>query len=124
MAYFLGKDASANLDDLLLGAGENKAQCLERCKEQLALDPGFDYNGCVDGCGSMAIRPGETQGKILEEPIVGTSDIPALPPFSPEIGPGPGEVAPEVPPEVAPGVPTPPPETNWLDDLIAGRFCR
>ena len=58
MAYFLGKGIDANLDDLFPRGG-NKAECLQRCREQLSLDPGFDYQGCIDGCGGMRIQSAE-----------------------------------------------------------------
>lgn len=86
MAYFLGKGIDANLDDLFPRAG-SKAQCLERCKEQLALNPAFDYAGCLEGCGGMRVQPGETTtlggtttaGAITEpvvtEPTAGTDWI-------------------------------------------------
>jgi len=88
------------MDDLFPREG-NKAACLQRCKEQLALDPGFDYQGCIDGCGGMRVRPGET----FTTPEV---TIPTTP-FEP--------IETEVPAEPVTGA-----GTDWLDDLIAGMF--
>ena len=105
MAYFLGKGIGANMDDLFPDIGQNKAGCLQRCKEQLALDPGFDYQGCVDGCGGMRIQPGDAtsvDGGITippgEPPFEPVEDPNAVTPAEPEVG------------------------TNFLDDLIAGMF--
>jgi len=99
-AYFLGKGIDANLDDLFpRGKEGGKARCLERCKEQLALNPAFDYAGCIEGCGGMRVRPGETitpdetEVTLLEEEPVVTE-----PTVEPEAG------------------------TDWLDNLIAGIF--
>lgn len=102
MAYFLGKGIDANLDDLFPREGEGgKARCLERCKEQLALNPAFDYAGCLEGCGGMRVRPGEvtTQGEVI---IPGEIGGPV-----PDPGAEPAEVA---------------AETNWVDDLMATMF--
>jgi hypothetical protein len=99
MAYFLGKGIDANLDDLF-PMGESKADCLRNCREQMALDPGFDYNACIEGCGGMRVTPGEVT-------------IPETEPFEP-IKP-PGGSAGETP--TTPGT-----DTNFLDDLIAGMF--
>lgn len=108
MAYFLGKGMDANMDDLFpRGEGRGKARCLERCKEQLALNPAFDYAGCLEGCGGMRIQPGETvtpgevtiPGQISEEPVI-----------------LPGEetlIEPTVEPKA---------ETDWVDELMAGLF--
>jgi hypothetical protein len=100
---------TGNMDDLFPDIGGNKAGCLQRCKEQLALDPGFDYQGCVDGCGGMRVQPGETQdggeGKV---------GFPGEPPLEPVIEPG-----------IEPGIETPteePTSTDWIDNLIAGMF--
>ena len=103
-AYFLGKGIDSNMDDLFPREG-NKAQCLQRCKEQLALDPGFDYQGCIGRCGGMRVTPGQTTmggevttpgkitGPVIEpgiEPIVTETEIGA--------------------------------DTDWIDKLIAGMF--
>lgn len=103
-AYFLGKGMDANMDDLFPREG-NKAACLESCKEQLALDPGFDYQGCINRCGGMRVRPGETTT------TPGEVTIPAEP-FEPVAEPGI-----ETPAEEGTGV-----GTDWLDNLIAGMF--
>jgi len=102
-AYFLGKGMDGNMDDLFTGLGRNKRDCLQRCKEQLALDPGFDYQGCVDGCGGMRVQPGATT-------------------TSPEVGIGP---EPPFEPVTEPGIETPVEEgvsTDWIDNLVAGMF--
>ena len=104
MAYFLGKGMDANMDDLFPDLGRNKADCLQRCKEQLALDPGFDYQGCINGCGGMRITPGEPGG--LGE----VSIPPGEPPFEPV---------------TEPGIETPVGEeagTDWLENLMSGLF--
>jgi len=107
MAYFLGKGIEGNMDDLFPDIGGNKPDCLRRCREQLALDPGFDYQGCIDGCGGMRVTPGQ-------------------------VSPGaevtiPGEITgPVTPPGTEPGIETPaaeePTSTDWIDNLIAGMF--
>jgi len=102
MAYFLGKGIEGNMDDLFPDIGGNKPDCLRRCREQLALDPGFDYQGCIDGCGGMRVTPGQ-------------------------VSPGaevtiPGEIT---GPVVEPGIEPPteePTSTDWIDNLIAGMF--
>ena len=104
MAYFLGKEMTGNMDDLFPDIGGNKAGCLQRCKEQLALDPGFDYQGCIDGCGGMRVQPGE----ITPSPEV--SIPPGEPPFEPV--PDPGAVTPTAP-EAG---------TDWLENLMSGLF--
>ncbi|GAH85564.1 unnamed protein product [marine sediment metagenome] len=104
MAYFLGKEMTGNMDDLFPDIGENKGGCLQKCKEQLALDPGFDYQGCVDGCAGMRVQPGETsidRGIGIPEPPI---------PFKPIVDPD---------------VVTPteePTSSDWIDNLIAGMF--
>lgn len=106
MAYFLGKGMDGNMDDLFPGLGANKPDCLRRCKEQLALDPGFDYQGCIDGCGGMRVTPGQTTitpGVTIDEP-----------PFEPVTKP-----------VTEPGIETPvteEPTSDWIDQLIAGMF--
>ena len=103
MAYFLGKGMDANMDDLFPDIGQNKAGCLQRCKEQLALDPGFDYQGCVDGCGGMRVQPGEMQSS-------GDVGFPGEPPFEPV---------------TEPGIETPTteePSSDWIDNLMSGLF--
>lgn len=99
MAYFLGKEIAGNMDDLLPDIGQNKGDCLQKCKEQMALDPGFDYNGCVEGCGGMRIQPGQPAPQITTP---GTITAPAVT---------------ETPIE-----PVAQTDTNFLDDLIAGMF--
>lgn len=103
MAYFLGKGMDANMDDLFPREG-NKAQCLQRCKEQLALDPGFDYQGCIDGCGGMRAQPGETT-------VPGGVTIPGII-TEPVIEPGI-----ETPTEPVAGA-----DTDWIDNLMTGIF--
>jgi len=95
MAYFLGKGMSANLDDLFPDTGGSKAECLQKCKEQLALDPGFDYQGCINGCGGMRVTPGEMP--LITETPAGTEE--QLLPFAPVTE-----------------------EPDYLDNLIAGMF--
>lgn len=108
MAYFLGKGMGSDMDDLFSDIGANKGGCLERCREQLALDPGFDYQGCVDGCGGMRVQPGQTQGDVttpgtITGPVT-DPDATVEPPFDPY------------------GTAETQPATNFLDDLIAGMF--
>jgi len=108
MAYFLGKGIDANMDDLFPRGG-NKAECLQRCREQLALDPGFDYQGCVDGCGGMRAQPA---GGITRDQLT-----------APEVSIPPGE--PPLEPVTEPGIETPAeaePTSDWIDKLIAGMF--
>ena len=109
MAYFLGKGMGSNMDDLFPDIGANKGGCLERCREQLSLDPGFDYQGCVDGCGGMRVQPGEVGagGEVT----------------------GPGTITgPVTDPNAVTETPFDPYGTaeqtggNFLDDLIAGMF--
>ena len=109
MAYFLGKGMDGNMDDLFPGLGANKPDCLRRCQEQLSLDPGFDYQGCVDGCGGMRVQPGEVTTPEVTTP--GTITGPVTPPIT-------GEEIPFDPygtAETQPG-------TDWIDKLIAGMF--
>lgn len=98
-AYFLGKGMNANMDDLFPRGRGSKGECLRKCREQLALDPGFDYNGCIEGCGGMRIKPGETTTPGTVEEIEEITE--------PEV------IEPTIEPKV---------EANWLDDLIAGIF--
>lgn len=111
MAYFLGKGMGSNMDDLFPDIGQSKGGCLERCREQLALDPGFDYQGCVDGCGGMRVQPGETT--VLGD-VTGPGTItgPVIPPV----------VADEDRPFNPYGTAETQPGTNFLDDLIASMF--
>lgn len=113
MAYFLGKEIGGNMDDLFPDIGVSKGGCLERCREQLSLDPGFDYQGCVDGCGGMRVQPGET--------TPGEVSIGPEPPFRPVTEPGTAFGA----PVTEPGIEAPVEEgagENWIDKLIAGMF--
>ena len=108
MAYFLGKEMTGNMDDLFPDIGRNKANCLQRCKEQLALDPGFDYQGCVGQCAGMRVTPGEaTIGGEVTTP--GTITGPVV---EPGIEPGI-----ETPPEPVAGT-----DTGWIDNLMTGIF--
>ncbi|MCK4384668.1 MAG: hypothetical protein KAW52_00250 [candidate division Zixibacteria bacterium] len=106
MAYFLGKEMTGNMDDLFPDLGRNKGDCLQRCKEQLSLDPGFDYQGCINGCGGMRVQPGEaTTGGEVTTPGTITGPV--------------------VDPNIVPDVVTPteePTSTDWIDNLVAGMF--
>jgi len=106
MAYFLGKGIDANLDDLF-PAGDSKADCLQKCKEQMALDPGFDYNRCVEGCGGMRAQPG-TIG--IPGAAVPTGEVTT-----------PGTITGPITPPARP-IEAPVGEADWLDDLVAAMF--
>jgi len=110
-AYFLGKGMDGNMDDLFPGLGANKPDCLRKCREQLALDPGFDYQGCVDGCGGMRVQPGEVSGQ-------GDVGFPGEPPLGPVTPPVTGE---ETPLDLD-GTADTQASSDWMDKLIAGMF--